>query len=295
MARHSQTVIAASCAYVIIVQVGSRPVPNRAGWRVGPGSVYGRFSVGAVIPARNEESNIGPVVEGLLSLTNAEGGPVMDDIVVCDNGSSDATGKRARSAGARVVEQATPGYGIACLTALRALRTVDFTLFTDGDQSFKASQALRLLDRLTEGADLAIGSRVLGTIEPGALSMPQWLGNRLASTLMRLLWGERVTDLGPYRAIRSEALRRIRMQDLAYGWTVEMQVKAVQHRLRIAEVPVDTARRRSGSSKVGGSVHGVIGAANGILGTIVKLRLQQAHGASKRSSSGSGKQGAMRR
>ena len=234
------------------------------------------MTVGVVVPARDEEQNIGSVVVDLLALREEQGERVVDDFVVCDNGSTDATGACAREAGARTVRQDTPGYGLACLTALAALRPVDIVLFTDGDRSFEAVQGLGLLEAVAGGADLAIGSRVLGRQEPGALSLPQRAGNRVASVLIRLLWGAAVTDLGPYRAIRAEALRRLEMEDRAYGWTVEMQVKAIQHGLRVVEVPVDALRRRFGRSKVGGTFRGVVGASVGILSMIARLRLREA-------------------
>lgn len=231
--------------------------------------------IGAVVPARDEERNIGPVVEDLLALRDETGRPLIDDFVVCDNGSSDGTARRAREAGARVVRQERPGYGIACLTALAALEPVDVVLFTDGDGSFVAAQGERLLSATADGADLAIGSRVLGHAEPGALSVPQVAGNRVAALLIQLCWRRRISDLGPYRAIRSEALQRIAMEDRAYGWTVEMQIRAIQHGLRMVEVPVDTLRRRHGRSKVGGTIRGVVGASAGILAMIARLYVQQ--------------------
>ncbi len=238
--------------------------------------MHAGLTVGAVVPARDEERNIGPVVTDLLALRDGRGARVIDDFVVCDNGSADETAARAREAGARVVREDAPGYGVACLTALAALRPVDVVLFTDGDGSFAAEQGLRLLDAIAGGADLAIGSRTLGRREPGALSPPQIAGNRVAALLIRLLWGAVVTDLGPYRAIRFEALRRLDMEDRTYGWTVEMQIKAIQHGLRVVEVPVDALRRRFGRSKVGGTVRGVVGAGVGILSMIARLRWRQA-------------------
>ena len=233
------------------------------------------LKVGAVVPARDEERNIGPVVRDLLALTDVAGGPMIDDFVVCDNGSADETALRAQEAGARVVRQDRPGYGIACLTALASLAPVDVVLFTDGDGSFVAAQAERLLAEMAGGADLVIGSRVHGSAEPGALSLPQVAGNRVAALLIRLLWGRRISDLGPYRAIRTESLRRIAMEDRAYGWTVEMQIKAIQHGLRVVETPVDTRRRRYGRSKVGGTIRGVAGASGGILGKIARLFVEE--------------------
>ena len=237
--------------------------------------MYKGLTVGAVIPARDEAGNIGAVVGGLLELHEESGQRVIDDLVVCDNGSADATAQQARNAGARVVVEDTPGYGIACLTALAALRPVDVVLFVDGDQSCETGQAVDLLRAIAGGADMVVGSRALGRMEPGALSAPQIAGNRVASLLIRLLWGKTVTDLGPFRAIRADALRQLDMRDTAYGWTVEMQVKAIQLDLRLVETPVDSLRRRFGRSKVGGTVKGVIGASIGILGMIVRLRCRR--------------------
>ena len=233
--------------------------------------MYKNLTVGAVIPAHDEEDNIGPVVRALLDLRTESGLQVIDDLVVCDNASSDETALRARRSGARVAREPTPGYGRACLTAIAALKPVDVVLFVDGDQAFHVRQSLDLLAPIATGADLVIGSRVLGRMEPGALSLPQIAGNRVASLLIRLLWRARITDLGPFRAIRAEALRRLEMRDTAYGWTVEMQVKAIQTRMRVVETPVDTRRRRFGKSKVGGTVRGVIGAGVGILSMIFGL------------------------
>ncbi len=232
------------------------------------------MKVGAIVPACNEEGNIGPVVEGLLSLREPGGRRLVDDLVVCDNASTDSTATEAARAGARVANEPRPGYGQACLTAMAQLSPVDAVLFIDGDQSFVPGQSSRLLRGLSEGADLVIGSRALGRAEAGAMSAPQMLGNRVAAMLIRLLWRRTVTDLGPFRVIRSDALERLGMQDRAYGWTVEMQVRAIQLGLRIAEVPVDTRCRRYGRSKVGGTIRGVVGASAGILSTIVGLWLR---------------------
>ncbi len=233
--------------------------------------MYGNLTVGAVIPANDEEQNIGAVVRALVELRTQRGLRVIDDLVVCDNASTDETAQRATQAGARVAREPTPGYGRACLTAIAALQPVDVVLFVDGDQAFDVRQSLDLLAPIATGADLVIGSRVLGRMEPGALSVPQIAGNRVASLLIRLLWRTRITDLGPFRAIRADALRLLEMQDTAYGWTVEMQVKAIQSRMRMVETPVDTRRRRFGKSKVGGTLRGVIGAGVGILSMIFGL------------------------
>jgi len=228
-----------------------------------------------VIPAKNEANAIGLVIDDLLALTSEHSPfPLIDCIVVCDNGSTDNTSEVAINAGAQVVTQSTPGYGIACLTALQQLPSTDIILFIDGDHSFYAEQGTALIKAIDQGADLAIGSRTLGRQEPGALTPPQKFGNWLASFLIRLLWGVPVSDLGPFRAISSSALRQLRMQDQQFGWTVEMQVKAAQARLSVVEIAVDT-RKRIGVSKISGTVSGTIGAAKGILGTLFSLWLQQ--------------------
>ena len=221
------------------------------------------------------------VVRSLLELRSGSEGRLIDDLVVCDNGSSDSTADTAKRAGARVTAEPVRGYGIACLAAIRELRPVDVVLFVDGDQSCEVAQSGKLLEAIAAGADLAIGSRVLGKIERGALSIPQLAGNHVASLMIRILWGYRITDLGPFRAIRTDSLKLIDMQDKAFGWTVEMQVKAIQHGLRIEEVAVDTARRRFGRSKVGGTFRGVVGASAGILSTILGLRLRGPRGKSR--------------
>ncbi len=233
--------------------------------------MYRSLTVGAVIPAHNEEENIGLVVDALLELRAGDRQSVIDDVVVCDNGSTDATAQIARRAGARVASEPKLGYGAACLAAIEALHAVDVVLFVDGDQSFEVGQSLRLLAAIGEGADLAIGSRTLGDCEQGAVSMPQRAGNLVAGWIIRLLWGCRVTDLGPFRAIRADALQRLDMRDTAYGWTIEMQIKAIQANMRVVETAVDTYRRRFGKSKVGGTLKGVIGASLGILSMILRL------------------------
>ena len=235
--------------------------------------MYRNFRIGAVIPALNEARNIGVVVRSLLALQGDGGAALVDEVLVCDNGSSDATASIAAAAGARVVTEPVPGYGRACLAALTALGEVDVVLFVDGDQSCIVEQAVDLLDAVADGAELAVGSRVLGKMERGALSLPQLAGNFVASLMILVLWRHRITDLGPFRAIRAEALERVKMRDEAYGWTVEMQVKAIRLGLRITEAPVDSMRRRYGKSKVGGTFRGVIGASLGIVSMIFALRL----------------------
>jgi len=232
--------------------------------------MYHNKRVSAIIPAKDEERSIAQVVSGLFALRNPAGQQVFDHVIVCDNGSSDNTAKVARLSGATLVFASQPGYGIACLTALSAMPDSDIVVFIDGDHSFYPEQSIRLIDAVDQGTDLVIGSRPKGHMQSGALTFPQKFGNWLATILIRWLWQVPVSDLGPFRAISSSALQTLQMQDTRFGWTVEMQVKAIQHHLIVKECPVDT-RARIGISKISGTLRGVIGAALGIFGTIFKL------------------------
>jgi len=200
--------------------------------------------------------------------------PVVDQMIVCDNGSSDDTASIARQCGAIVTEEPERGYGAACLAALAVPVEKDIVVFADADHSVVAEELPSLLDPLFEGADMVIGSRTLGVTEKGALSTPQAFGNHLASALIRILWRAKVTDLGPFRAITNLALLDLQMSDRKFGWTVEMQVVAFQQGKCVVEVPV-TTRARIGKSKISGTFRDVIGAAHGILGTIGKLYLRR--------------------
>lgn len=219
-----------------------------------------------IIPALDEEHAIGP----LLDAVDRE---LVRDVIVGDNGSRDATAAVARARGAEVVAVAERGYGAACAGALARLRDdVEIVVFMDADGSDDPAEIRLLLGPILENrADLVIGSRPLGTIEPGALTPQQRFGNWLATLLIRLLYGHRYTDLGPFRAIRRELLDRIAMQDRRYGWTVEMQMRALQLKARVAEVPV-RYRKRVGRSKISGTVSGVVKAGWWILYTIWKYR-----------------------
>ena len=236
--------------------------------------MYRGKKIAVVIPALNEQNAIGKVVSSLLELKDSNGQPVIDQIVVCDNGSTDNTSYVAKDAGATVVYQHTPGYGIACLTAIDALQPCDIVLFVDGDDSCEITQAFDLLDGICDGADLVIGSRTLGTEQPGALTSLQKFGNHLSSFLIRLLWQHPITDLGPFRAIRYPVLKCLDMQDKTFGWTVEMQVKAIQLNFVTREVAVNS-KVRIGVSKISGTITGAIGAGVGILSMIAKLRFRQ--------------------
>ena len=228
--------------------------------------------VGVVIPALNEERSVGRVVSGLLAQVTEGGDSIVDKVVDCDNGSSDDTVAIAATAGAQVVEEKFRGYGVACQKALKAIHpdAPDVVIFTDADNAFDPDAIIELLDQIHFGADLVIGSRTLGSADKGALSSSQRIGNRVATFLIGFLWGVHISDLGPYRAIRTSSLVNLGMRDRAFGWTVEMQVKAIQHGLNIREIPVDT-HVRIGESKISGTLKGVVGAGIGILSTIFTL------------------------
>ncbi len=211
-------------------------------------------------------------------LGQCQGVAVVDQIVVGDNGSTDNTAVLAKSCGAVVVDEPNRGYGAACLAAIAAPVEKDIIVFVDGDHSVVPQELPALISPLFDGADLVIGSRTLGHRDKGALSLPQEIGNRLATTLLRQLWGGNVTDLGPFRATTMTTLAAMQMRDRKFGWTVEMQIRALQLSLNTVEVPVST-RQRIGKSKISGTFLGVMGAAHGILGTIGKLYWRQIRGA----------------
>jgi glycosyltransferase involved in cell wall biosynthesis len=218
--------------------------------------------VAVIIPAFNEEQAIVRVISAVPEW--------VDDLIVVDNGSTDGTAERARSSGARVLFEPRRGYGSACLKGIASLGDPDIVVFLDGDFSDHPDEMHRLVDPIIQGrADMVIGSRVLGTHEPGALTPQARFGNWLACLLMRMFWGIRYTDLGPFRAIAHRSLRAIEMGDPDYGWTVEMQIKAAVRGLRVMEVPV-SYRKRIGKSKVSGTLKGVISAGIKILYTIFK-------------------------
>jgi len=215
------------------------------------------LKVGVVIPALNEAEAL-PIVLRAIPAWVAH-------VVVADNGSSDGTGDVARACGATVVREPVRGYGRACLTALAAMPPVDIVVFLDGDASDVPGEMGSLVGPIADGhAAMVIGSRTMGQRERGSLTPQQVFGNALACALIRMVWGQRYTDLGPFRAVEAGALRRMAMSDMDYGWTVEMQVRAAKLGLVVAEVPV-SYRRRIGVSKVSGTIRGVIGAGTKIL------------------------------
>ena len=236
---------------------------NDAGSSADPGTVAsGRVVV--IIPALNEEDAIVRVL--------ADIPPLADEVIVVDNGSVDDTPSRAAAGGARVVSEPRRGYGQACLTGIAALPDdTEYVVFLDGDFSDYPDDMNHIVAPLQAGtADLVIGSRVLGEREPGALLPQARFGNALATLLIYWLYGVRYTDLGPFRAIRRDALQRIGMVDRNFGWTVEMQVKAARLGLRAVEVPARYRRRHAGVSKVTGTISGSLGAGWKILLTIFR-------------------------
>lgn len=224
-----------------------------------------------IIPVLNEEDSIGLVLGDL---------PKVASVFVVDNGSTDNSIQVAQQAGAIVVKEPQRGYGKACLTGIdHVSRAIEnnhaqtIITFIDGDYSDHPNEIIDLIRPIAEdGFDFVIGSRATGTREKGAMHFQALFGNWLACTLMWLFWGKKFTDLGPFRAIRYESLESLQMVDQNFGWTIEMQIKAVQKGLRIKEIPV-SYRCRIGVSKISGTISGTIKAGYKILYTIFKYRL----------------------
>jgi len=223
--------------------------------------------VAVVIPALDEEQSL-PLV--LAALPRG----LVDDVVVVDNGSRDRTAEVARAAGARVVAESHRGYGAACLAGIAATTSADVLVFLDGDYSDHPEDLHELLPPVLAGrADLVIGTRMTERTARRAMLPQARFGNRLATFLMRLCFGIRCTDLGPFRVIGRTALERLAMQDRDFGWTVEMQLRAHLAGLRVLEIPV-RYRRRVGVSKITGTVRGTVLAGWKILSTIARYRLR---------------------
>lgn len=230
----------------------------------------GAASVDVLIPALNEEASL-PLVLADLAPLRAAG--TVRRVVVADNGSTDDTAQVALDGGSTVVAARRRGYGSACLAGLdwiRAHQPPDVVVFLDADYSDHPDELPRVVAPILAGdADLVIGSRVLGTRQRGALLPQARAGNLVACLLIRLLYRHRFTDLGPFRAIRWDALERLRMEDPNFGWTAEMQVKALGHGLAVTEVPV-SYRKRVGVSKITGTVSGTLRAGYKILWTVMR-------------------------
>jgi glycosyltransferase involved in cell wall biosynthesis len=219
--------------------------------------------VSVIIPTHNEAQAIARVLADLPS-------DLVTEVIVVDSNSNDGTGKIAATMGARVIQEPRRGYGRACLTGLAAATTPDIVVFLDGDYSDRPSELPLLLDPIIQGnADITLGSRLGGQRIPAALPWHQAFGNRLAAGLIRLLYGLKITDLGPFRAGRADMLRTLALEETTYGWAVEMILKGALHGFRVVEVPV-TYYPRIGKSKIGGTLKGTVGAAWFILSLMVR-------------------------
>lgn len=222
-----------------------------------------------IIPMLNEQNSIALVLSDL---------PPVAAVIVVDNGSTDDGPAIAARHGATVIREPQRGYGKACLTGIEHVNSIatdpqrTIVAFIDGDYSDHGSQLTQMIDAIeNEGYDFVIGSRVLGQREKGAMHFQAIFGNWLACALMRLFWGVKYSDLGPFRAIRFQKLLDLEMQDENFGWTIEMQIKAFRHGLKTKEIPADY-RCRVGVSKISGTVSGTIRAGYKILYTIFRYR-----------------------
>jgi glycosyltransferase involved in cell wall biosynthesis len=235
--------------------------------------------VAIIIPALNEEGSIAPVVRNFLTLS--EPWFQIDRVVVVDNGSTDRTAAVARLAGAEVVTEIQKGYGAACLRGIAFLRSCpiapDIVVFADGDGSDAIDELPKLIEPLRDRKPgLVIGSRINGQLSKGALTVPQRFGNWLATFLINIQHRSAFTDLGPFRAIDYKSLLALDMQDRAFGWTIEMQLKCLHSGLPVTEVPVPYFCRKAGKSKISGTVRGSYRAGKTILFEIAKDWLRRA-------------------
>jgi glycosyltransferase involved in cell wall biosynthesis len=220
-----------------------------------------------IIPAVNEEGSIGKVVGEIPK-------DLVSDVLVCNNGSTDATKEVALAAGAIVLDEPRKGYGWACLKGMEYASQMkvkpDIICFIDGDFSdYPAEMSLVVAPIIEDDVDMVIGSRALGNKEKGSMTVPQRFGNWLATRMMRLFHKVRYSDLGPFRAIKYDKLMSLGMVDKTYGWTIEMQIKAAKKKLTYKEVAVNY-KKRIGTSKVSGTIKGTIGAGYKIIWTIFK-------------------------
>ncbi len=225
--------------------------------------------VSLIIPALNEEKSIGSVLQAIPK-------NLVGEIIVVDNGSTDRTVEFARQGGASVVTENARGYGAACLAGISSLsENCEIVAFVDADFSDFPEDLGQILQPIVSGkAEMVIGTRTVDREARKALTPQQRYGNWLATTLVKIFFGKSYTDLGPFRAIRRDALERLKMTDRNFGWTIEMQIKAAQKKLRVTEVPV-SYRIRIGRSKISGTVKGTILAGTKIIYTIFKYALKK--------------------
>ncbi len=224
-----------------------------------------------IIPAYNEEDSIALVIKEVPSIVN--------EIIVVNNRSTDNTAEAAQKAGATVLLESQMGYGHACLKGMEYIATLsdkpDIIVFMDGDYSdYPAELSKVIAPILEDNIDFVIGARVRSLQEKGSMTPQQHFGNWLATSLMRILFGAKFTDLGPFRAIKYQKLLDLQMQDKTYGWTIEMQLKALRQNLTYIEVPLKY-KKRIGISKVSGTIKGSIFAGVKILGWIFKYSFKK--------------------
>jgi glycosyltransferase involved in cell wall biosynthesis len=224
--------------------------------------------VSVIIPTYNEAQAIGRVLADLPAA-------IVTEVLVVDSNSTDGTAEIAEARGARVLREPCRGYGRACLMGLAAADAPDVVVFLDGDYSDRPGELPLLLAPITEGrADITLGSRLTRQNARGALPWHSVFGNRLAAALIRLLYGQRITDLGPFRAARADVLRQLKLEEATYGWAVEMILKGALAGLRIVEVPV-SYYPRIGKSKISGTFRGTVGAAWFILSLVVRYHFRR--------------------
>ena len=226
--------------------------------------------VSVIIAALNEEAAIARVISGVPC-------DIANEIIVVNNGSTDHTAEIASAAGARVIHEPQRGYGRAYRAGLRAISPhCQIVVFLDGDGSDCPEMMSRLVQPIVDGThDFVIGSRTRGRRERGSMNFHQVFAGYLVGFLLRILYGVRSTDMGPFRAIRRDALDSLQLREETYGWPLEMQMKAARSRLRILEVPVDYRRRAGGESKIAGTISGSIKAASRILFTLARIAVQR--------------------